>query len=95
MPPVSASTRLAAAFTPLIRVVGAALDVGSGQGAHALRLARHAERVVATDVSERALELTRLNAALNGLDNIETRHGDFLEPVRGERFGIACATRRT
>jgi SAM-dependent methyltransferase len=86
--PVSSSTRLTAAFTPLIRV-DAALDVGCGQGAHALRLSRHARRVVATDVSERALWFTRLNAELNGVSNLETRHGDFLEPVRGERFGIA------
>jgi hypothetical protein len=44
--------------------------------------------VVATDVSERALAFTRLNAELNGITNIETRRGDFLEPVRGERFGL-------
>jgi SAM-dependent methyltransferase len=86
--PVSTSTRLTAAFTPLIRVE-AALDVGCGQGVHALRLSRHARRVVATDVSERALWFTRLNAELNGIENVETRRGDFLEPVRGERFGIA------
>jgi SAM-dependent methyltransferase len=85
--PVSASTRLVAAFTPQLRA-DAALDVGTGSGAHALRLARHARRVVATDVSERALALTRLNAQINGLGNIETRLGSFLEPVRGERFGV-------
>jgi SAM-dependent methyltransferase len=85
--PVSASTRLVAAFTPELPVE-AALDVGTGSGAHALRLARLARRVVATDVSERALALTRLNAEINGLDNVETRHGSFLEPVRGERFGL-------
>jgi hypothetical protein len=85
--PVSASTRLVAAFTPELRV-DTALDVGTGSGAHALRLARHARRVVATDVSERALALTRLNAQINGLGNIETRLGSFLEPVRGERFDL-------
>jgi hypothetical protein len=47
--------------------------------------------VVATDVSERALEFTRRNAEINGLDNVETLHGSLLEPVRGERFGlVAC-----
>ncbi len=85
--PVSHSTLLTAAFTPLARV-RAALDVGTGSGVHALRLARVAERVVATDVSERALEFTRLNAELNGLTNIETRLGSFLEPVAGEHFGL-------
>ena len=90
VPPVSASTRLVAAFTPDVAVEDA-LDVGTGSGALALRMARHARRVVATDLSERALEFTRRNADINGLGNVETRHGSFLEPVRGERFGlVAC-----
>jgi SAM-dependent methyltransferase len=90
VPPVSASTRMVAAFTPEV-AVEAALDVGTGSGALALLLARRAGRVVATDVSERALAFTHRNAAINGLDNVETRHGSFLEPVRGERFGqVVC-----
>ena len=88
VPPVSASTRMVAAFTPEVAVADA-LDVGTGSGALALLMARRARRVVATDVSERALAFTRRNADLNGLDNVETRHGSFLEPVRGERFGLA------
>jgi SAM-dependent methyltransferase len=87
---VSASTRLVAAFTPDV-AVEEALDVGTGSGALALRMARRARRVVATDVSARALEFTRRNAEINGLGNVETHHGSFLEPVRGERFGlVAC-----
>ena len=42
--------------------------------------------VVATDVSERALRFTRLNALLNGVDGIETRPGALFEPVAGEQF---------
>jgi methylase of polypeptide subunit release factors len=87
VPPVSASTRMVAAFTPDV-AADAALDVGTGSGALALLLARRAGRVVATDLSERALAFTRRNAELNGLDNVETRNGSFLEPVRGERFGV-------
>jgi Methyltransferase small domain len=87
---VSPSTRMSAAFTPRAPVA-AALDLCAGSGAHALLAARHAERVVATDVSPRALELIRLNAALNGAGNVETRAGSFLEPVRGERFGLVVA----
>ncbi len=68
--------------TPAERV----LDLGTGCGIQALRARRAAPQVVATDVSERALRFTELNAALNGLDGIETRHGSLFEPVAGERF---------
>ena len=85
--PISPSTQLAAAFTPEIPVERA-LDVGTGSGAHALRMARWAEHVIATDLNPRALEFTRLNAELNGIGNVETREGSLLEPVAGERFGL-------
>ena len=68
--------------TPAERV----LDVGTGCGIQALRARRAAPHVVATDVSERALRFTALNAALNGLDGIETRHGSLFAPVAGETF---------
>jgi len=71
-----------------IRHVAQALDIGSGNGVQALLLARHADHVVATDVSERALRFTELNAALNGRTNIETRAGSWLAPVESERFGV-------
>jgi SAM-dependent methyltransferase len=70
----------------LQREVGSALDLGTGSGVQALHVARHAERVVATDISERALRLAALNAALNGVTNIEFRLGSLYEPVAGERF---------
>ena len=88
--PVSRSTRLSAAFTPRVKV-GAALDLCAGSGAHGLLAARDADRVVATDVSVRALELARVNAVLNGVVNLETRAGSFLEPVAGERFDLVVA----
>jgi methylase of polypeptide subunit release factors len=69
-----------------------ALDIGTGNGIQALLLSRHADRVVATDVNERALRFAELNAALNGCTNVETRAGGFLEPVAGERFGtVVCS----
>jgi SAM-dependent methyltransferase len=74
------------------RPVERALDLGTGNGIQALLLAAHAKTVVATDVSERALRFTELNAALNGRTNIETRLGSWLDPVAGERFGsIVCS----
>ena len=68
-----------------------ALDLCAGNGIQAILLAAHAEHVVATDVNERALAYTRLNAALNGVDNVETRAGSFFEPVADEQFDLVVA----
>lgn len=65
---------------------GTALDLGTGCGIQALRLRRLVSHVVATDISERALRFTRLNALLNDVDGIETRLGSLFEPVAGETF---------
>lgn len=62
------------------------LDVGAGCGIQALRARAHVGHVIATDISPRALWFTRLNALLNGVDGIETRHGSLFEPVAGEQF---------
>ncbi|MFG6475741.1 methyltransferase [Microbacterium sp. P06] len=62
------------------------LDIGTGCGIQALRMRRVVDRVVATDVSERALRFTELNALLNGIDGIETRLGSLFEPARGATF---------
>ena len=70
------------------RRVARALDVGTGNGIQALLLAQHADHVIATDVSERALRFVEFNAGLNGRTNIETRAGSWLAPVEGERFGV-------
>ncbi|MDN5634504.1 class I SAM-dependent methyltransferase [Brevibacterium sandarakinum] len=56
-------------------------DIGTGCGIQALLLARHSDRVIATDISQRALHLTGLSAGLNGIDNIELRAGSMLEPL--------------
>jgi methylase of polypeptide subunit release factors len=79
-----------AVYTPRPQV-DSALDIGTGSGMQALLCARHARRVVATDVNPRALDLTGLNAALNGFAHVETRAGSYLEPVAGERFDIVVA----
>jgi methylase of polypeptide subunit release factors len=86
----TAATRLCDSLTPRPDI-DRALDVGTGSGVHALLAARHAKHVVATDVNPRALAFTELNAALNGLRNIEVREGSLFEPVAGETFDlIAC-----
>ena len=45
-------------------------------------------RSIATDVNPRAIAYTELNAALNGLHNIECRQGSLFEPVEGETFDL-------
>ncbi|MDQ2968292.1 MAG: methyltransferase [Actinomycetota bacterium] len=86
-----------ATYTPTARVldsltprprVDRALDVGTGSGIHALLAAQHARRVIATDVNPRAIVYTELNAALNGLHNVECRQGSLFEPVHGETFDL-------
>jgi methylase of polypeptide subunit release factors len=81
------TSRLADALTPRPRVASA-LDVGAGPGIHALLAARHSRRVVASDVNRRALRFTALNAALNEMDNVETRRGSLLEPAGTEHFDL-------
>lgn len=78
-----------ARLTPRERV-GRVLDLGCGGGIQALHAARHAEHVVATDLSERALAFAAFNAALNGLE-IELRQGSLLEPVAGETFDLVIS----
>jgi hypothetical protein len=65
---------------------GTSLDLGTGCGIQAMHATRFSERVVATDISARALRYARLNAALNGIDGIEFRIGSLYEPVAGDRF---------
>lgn len=67
-----------------------ALDLGTGCGVVAMYLARAgASRIVATDISDRALMLARANAQLNGMaERIEFRQGDLFQPVSGEQFGL-------
>ncbi|PWC02878.1 DUF7059 domain-containing protein [Agromyces badenianii] len=62
------------------------LDLGTGCGIQAMHASRFAERVVATDISERALEIAGMNFTLNGIEGVELRLGSLFDPVAGERF---------
>jgi SAM-dependent methyltransferase len=73
------------------RTARSALDVGTGSGIQALLAAKHCERVVATDVNERALAFAAFNARLNGVPGIELRHGDGFDRVRDERFDLVVS----
>ncbi|QZY29385.1 DUF7059 domain-containing protein [Nocardioides coralli] len=70
------------------RPVGRSLDLGTGCGVQALHLATHSDQVIATDVNERALAITRLNCGLNGVANVDVRAGSLLDPLAGERFDL-------
>lgn len=80
-----ASTTLAS-WTPRTPVARA-LDLGTGSGVQALHLSGHAESVVATDLSQRALRYAEFNAGLNGVE-WDLRSGSFLDPVAGETFDL-------
>jgi len=65
------------------------LDLGTGSGILAILASKlGAKRVVATDISRRAVSAAIDNARLNGVDNIEFRLGYLYEPVREEVFDL-------
>ncbi len=65
------------------------LDLGTGSGAIALALKKHAPgaRIVAVEASAAALVVAQRNAVKHGLE-IEFRHGRWFEPLAGERFDL-------
>jgi methylase of polypeptide subunit release factors len=81
---VGLATSLLAALT-IRRKAERVLDIGCGQGFQSLCAAEHAHSVIATDVSQRSLDVTQMAALLNGISNIETRLGSLFEPVAGGR----------
>jgi len=70
--------------------VATALDLGTGCGVEALHLSRHVGRIVATDLSERALAFAAITAQLNRLD-IDLRQGSLFDPVAGEVFDLVVS----
>ncbi len=59
-------------------------DVGSGSGSIAVSIAKYSGvKVLATDISPKAVELTIHNARMHKVNHlIEARHGEFLEPFK-------------
>ncbi|MGZ4589385.1 MAG: DUF7059 domain-containing protein [Actinomycetes bacterium] len=83
---VGGASTMLAQLTPRDRV-GMTIDLGTGCGVQALHASRHSERVVATDLSTRALHLASITAGLSAVD-VELRQGSLLEPVRDERADL-------
>lgn len=67
------------------------LDLGTGSGAIALAVARHApqSRVVGSDVSSAATAIAMRNAEAYGIGNVEWRQGDLFDVVsKDEKFDL-------
>lgn len=70
------------------RILQHVLDLGCGSGTCALVLAHRAARVVATDINPRAIALSKINAAINGIPNVDFRLGCLFEPVKNDTFDL-------
>ena len=77
------------------RPVETALDVGTGSGIQAILAARHSARVVATDLSERALNFATFNALLNGARGSSFAPGASSSRRRASVSASSPVTRRT
>jgi methylase of polypeptide subunit release factors len=87
--PVGPSGRYLADMT-IRRRGGSVLDLGCGCGIQSLLASSHSDRVTATDINTRALDITALNAALNGFSNVNTLHGSYFRPVEDQSFDTIC-----
>ena len=57
-----------------------ALDIGTGAGIQAILASRHSGHVIATDITERALNFTAFNLVLNAAENVELGRGATSSP---------------
>jgi hypothetical protein len=55
---------------------------------------RSARASVGVDINPRAVALSKINAAINGLTNVEFSVGDLFAPVRGGTFPISSSPSR-
>jgi methylase of polypeptide subunit release factors len=84
---VSAASTSLAQLTPRTQAASA-MDLGTGCGVQSLHLAQHADRVVATDVNPRAMELAEVTLLLNRTEDVELRQGDLFAPVAEDTFDL-------
>ena len=71
----------------------AVLDLGTGNGAIAMAIARERSncRITATDISDAALAVARENANRHALPNIEFLSGDWTAPVAERTFDLIAS----
>lgn len=61
-----------------------AVDVGCGSGAGGILIARNCGSVVLADINQQALRFAAINAAINGVENVEIVESDVLRGVQGD-----------
>ena len=61
----------------------AALEIGSGSGIQILTASRFARSAVALDYNDRAVQFTKLNAQINGVENLQAFHSDLYQNLHG------------
>jgi SAM-dependent methyltransferase len=71
--------------------VSSTLELCSGTGVAAIAIAPASARVVATDITPRAVHFGRFNVWLNGCTNVEWQFGDLYEAVPGQTFECIVA----
>lgn len=64
-----------------------ALDICTGSGIHAILARTHCQQSLGLDINSRALDFSRLNARLNGLE-AEFLLSDCYEAVEGQQFDL-------
>ena len=63
-----------------------ALDLCSGSGVAAMLLSQHCQRVIASDVSARAVHFANFNCQLNACNRVEAVQSDFYSALEGKTF---------
>ena len=66
-------------------------DLGCGSGAIAISLSSLANRIIATDISARAIDFAKQSADANKIRNIEFRQGSLFEPVINDKFDLVVS----
>ncbi len=68
------------------------VDIGTGAGIISVALAKELPqaRIVATDISQAALRMARMNAALQEISSITFRQGSLFEPLKKLRLQKKC-----
>jgi ubiquinone/menaquinone biosynthesis C-methylase UbiE len=68
------------------------LEVGCGTGTTALHLAPNAGEILATDISQRMVEIGREKAAAQGVENVRFERGTLFDPeLEAEPFDVVMA----
>ncbi len=65
------------------------LDIGCGNGRHALRIARFAREVVGIDISKKSIDLANQIAREMGINNFTGLAGNYSDPIRNKYFDYA------